>query len=98
MEFPQRTCPIQRCGGDVSDDLVELSAAARAGHLHSPQMVVEINLAVLQPHRVMQSPWDVDELVAQRIQPMQPAEQRMAEYVEAELAVVVGGVDDGDLQ
>jgi hypothetical protein len=61
-------------------------------------MVVEVNLAVLQPHRMMQSPRHIDKLVAQRIQPMQPAEQRVAENIEVELAVVLGNVDDGDLQ
>jgi hypothetical protein len=47
---------------------------------------------------MMQSPRNIDKPVAQRIQPMQPAEQRVAENIEVELAVVLGNVDDGDLQ
>ena len=32
VEFPQRTRAIQRRAGDVSDDLIELSATTRGGH------------------------------------------------------------------
>jgi len=84
--------------GDFPDHLVELSATAGGGHLNSPQMVVEVDVGVLQPHRVMQSPWNVDELVAQRIQQMQPAEQRAAKHVEGEVAVAICIIDDRDLQ
>jgi hypothetical protein len=49
----ERAAAVQRGGRDVADDAVELSAPTGAGHLHPPQMVVEIYLAVLQPYRVM---------------------------------------------
>ncbi len=96
MKLPQWAVAIQRGAGDVTDDLVEFSPAAGGAHLYPPQVVVEVNLAVFQPHRVMQSPRNVDELVAQRIQPMQPAQQRVPEQLESEL--VLGSVDDRDLE
>ena len=98
MELPQRAIAVQRRAGDLADDLVELAAAAGAGHLHPAQVIVEVDLAVLHPHRVVQLPRDVDEPVAQRVQQVQPALDRPSKHVEVEVAVEVGSVDDRDLQ
>ena len=73
VKLPQRPAAIQWRAGDLPDHLVELSAATGGGHLHSPQVVIQVDLAILQPHRMVQSPRNVDELVAQRVQQMQPA-------------------------
>ena len=98
MKFPQRVGAIQRRGGHLTDDPVELPPAARRGDLYPPQVVIQVDLAVFLPHRMMQLPRDVDELVAQRFQQMQPAAHVVPEHLETELAVEVGRVDDRHLQ
>src|SRR5271155_3088386 len=60
-------------------------------------MVVQVDIAVLQPHRMVQPPGDVNELVAQRFQQMQTPAKVVPEGVEAKLAVAAG-VDDRHLQ
>ncbi len=66
VKLPQRAAAVQRCGGHPSDDLVQFGPATGGGHLHTSQVVVQVDVAVLSPHRVVEPPWDVDELVAQR--------------------------------
>ena len=91
VKFPQRPVAIQRRGGHLADDVVELSSTARRGHPHAAQVVIEIDFAVFLPHRMMQLPGNVNELVAQRLQQMQPAAHMMAEHVETEFAVESDG-------
>lgn len=79
VELPQRTAAVQRDACDYADDLVELSSTAGGGHLHPSDVVVEINVTVLQPHRMMHVPRDVLQLVAERFQQMKSAEQRVPE-------------------
>ena len=96
VKLPQRTAAIQRRAGDVPDDLIELPATTGGGHLHPAHVVVQIDRAILQPHRMMQSQRNVNKFVAQRIQQMQPTQKRVPEQIEAEFTV--GGVDDCDLE
>lgn len=98
VELPQRVGAVERCAGDPSDHLVELAATARARHLDTAQVIVEVDRAVLEPHRMMQLPRDVDESVPQRVEQVQPSGDGASEHVERELAVEVGGVDDRHLQ
>ena len=72
VELPQRAAPVQGRAGDLTDDLIEFTPAAGRGNLHTAQVVVEVDWAVLQPHRMVQSSRNVDELVAQRVEQMQP--------------------------
>ena len=97
VEFPQRVATVQRAAGDLADHLVEFAAAAGSRHLHPAQVIVEVDFAVLHPHRVVHLPRDVDEAVAQRVQQMQAAPDRLSKHVKGEVAVEVGGVDDRDL-
>ena len=90
VELPQWSAAVQGRGGDLADDGVELSTAAGRRHLHPPQVVIQVDLAVLQPHRMVQPPGDVDELVAQRFQQMQPTEQMTPEGIEVELGFAAG--------
>jgi hypothetical protein len=98
MKLPQRAATVQRRRGDLADDLVELSPPAGRRHLHPPQVVVQVDVAVLQPHRMVQAPRDINELVAQRVQQVQPAAQMTAESLVIEFAVEVRRVDDGHFQ
>ena len=94
VELPQRPVAIQGSAGDLADDLVELAPAPGTRDLHPAQVIVEVDVAVLQPHRVVQLPRDLDEPVAQRVEQVQATLDRSAEHLERELAVEVGGVDD----
>jgi len=67
-------------------------------HPDPPQVVVQVDFAVLQPHRTMQLERDVNELVAQRFQQVQPAAQRAAKQIKAEVTLEVSGVNDGNLE
>src|ERR1700684_4108743 len=94
VELPQRPAAVQRRGRHLADDGVELAAPTGCGYLHPVQMVVQVDIAVLQPHRMVQPPGDVNELVAQRFQQMQTPAKMAAEVVEAEVSVVARRSDD----
>lgn len=83
---------------DLADHLVEFPSAARAWHLNSPQVVVEIHLAVLQPHRVMQFERHVDQSIAQWFHQRKPLTHGLSEYVERQVTLGVSELDDADLQ
>ncbi len=55
------------------DRLVELAAAAGAVDAVRPDVVLEVDLAVLPPHRVVHLERDVDELIAERLELVEPA-------------------------
>src|ERR1700733_8434524 len=61
-------------------------------------MIVKVDIAVLQPHRMMQPPGDVNELVAQRFQQMQTPAKVAAEVIEAEVCVAARRIDDRHLK
>ena len=60
-------------------------------------MVIEVHVAALQPHGVMQPPRDVDQFVAQRLQQGQPAADMVAKRLEPEPGDV-GRMEDRHLQ
>ena len=70
VKFPKRAGAVQRSAGDVADDLIEFPPTARGGHAHAAEVVVEIDRAILEPHRMVKPPGDVDEPVAQRVEQM----------------------------
>jgi len=98
MNFPQRTAAVQRSARDVADDLIQLPPTAGTGHADAAQVVVELDLAILQPHRMVQLEWHLYELVPQGIQQRQPPPYPVAEYLEVEVTIEVGGIDDDDLE
>ena len=55
-------------------------------HPPGPDVVVEVDLAVLPPHRVVELERDVDEFVAERVELVEPAVDDLAELVDAELS------------
>ncbi len=68
VELPQGTVAVQWGAGDLADDLVEFATAAGGWDGDPAQVVVEVDGAVLKPHRVVQLPRDVDEPVAKRVE------------------------------
>ena len=97
VHLPQRAVPVQRGAGDLPDRLVQLAATARGGQLEGPDVVVEIDVAVLPPHRMVELERDVDQLVAQRHQLVHPAGDDLAKRVDVESATVFVEFDDRDL-
>jgi hypothetical protein len=62
-------------------------------------VVIEVDLAILPPHRVVKLEWDVDELVAEGVQLVEPAVDDLTELVDAELtALQLGEVDHRQLE
>ncbi len=98
VHLPQRTIPVQRSAGDLADELVEFTTPARCGYRHLPQVVVDVECGVLDPHRVVQLERDVDQLIAQRPQRHQSRLRNTPEQLEAEPAVESGDVENSDLQ
>ena len=97
IHLPQRTAAIQRSAGDLTDQLIEFPTPAGGGHPHLAKVIVEIDVVVLHPHRMMQLHRDVHELVAQRRQGHQPRIGHLPEQLEA-VAVDAGHVEHADLQ
>jgi hypothetical protein len=97
MELPQRPAAIQRSAGDLSDRGIQLAVTTWRSDLPASDVVVEVDVAIFQPHLAMQPARDVDQLIAQRFEQMQPPREGLTEAVVSEVSAV-RRVDDGDLQ
>src|ERR1700722_20241225 len=89
---------VEWCTRYLANDLVEFPSAAGARHLHPVQVIVQIGLAILQPHRMVKPKWDIYQAIAHRFEQMHPTRQRAAEHVKGVLTLEFCSVDDGDLQ
>jgi hypothetical protein len=98
IHLPQRTAPIERCAGDLADQLIELPTSARSGHACTAEVVIQVDVVVLHPHRMVQLQRDVYELAAKRRQRHQPRIGRAAEQIEAVSTLQAGHVEHADLQ
>ena len=97
IHLPQGTVAIQRGAGDLADQLVELTPPARGRNLRPADVVVDVDLGVLHPHRVMELQRNVDQLISQRSQRVQPRQCGTAEQFEA-VALDVRHVEHADLE
>lgn len=88
VHLPQRVVAVQRGAGDFSDRLVEFAPTPRGAQPPRPDVVVEIDLAVLPPHRVMELQRDINQLIAQWLKLMQPASDHLAKRVDTEFLSV----------
>ena len=62
-------------------------------------MVLEIDLAVLSPHRVMELEWNVDELIAEGVEFVEPAVDDLTKLIDPELtALQIVELDHRQLQ
>jgi hypothetical protein len=82
VHLPQGVVPVQRRTRDLADQLVEFTTATRRGDPRPSNVIVHVDLGVLDPHRVVELPGDVDELIAQRGQCVQARQGGPAEQVE----------------
>lgn len=97
IHLPQRVLAVQLGAGDLPDRLVEFATATRCGQPPRPDVVLEIDLAMLAPHRVVELERNVDQLIAQRFQLAQPAADDLSKRVDTEAAAVLIEFDDGGL-
>src|SRR5215203_6016817 len=84
MKLPQRASSTQRRARQFADYLIEFTASTRARYLHPAKMVVQIDLAVFYPQRMVHSPWCFDQPPAQRIQIAETFLEGLAEGFEGE--------------
>ena len=73
VHLPQRVAAVQRRGGDLADGLVQLATTAGAFHPPRPHVIVQVDIAVLPPHRVVELEGNIDKLVAEGVEFVQPA-------------------------
>ncbi len=97
VHLPQRATAVQRRAGDLADQLVQFTPSARRGHPRLAHVVVEVDVVVEHPHRVVELHRNVDELVAKRRHGLQPRKGHLAEQVEV-VSVHLGHVQNADLE
>ncbi len=97
VHLPERPIAVQRGAGDLADQLVEFAAAAWRGHPGLPDVIVEVDVVVEHPHRVVQLHRNVDKLVAQRRHRLKSRKRHGTEHVEV-VAGHAGHVEDADFQ
>jgi hypothetical protein len=97
IHLPQRASAIQWRGSDLAGELIELAAAAGGRHPDPSHVIVEVYLGSLDPHRVVQLERNLDKLVAQRLEQVQPTPEGAPEQLEGEVPREVGDVEHGDL-
>lgn len=66
VALPQRMRPVEPLPGDVRAHLGELAVVARRGQADPVHMVVEVEILVLDPHRMVQVPEWIVEFAAER--------------------------------
>ena len=64
-QLPQRAAAVERAPGDLGRQLGELVEAAGSGERGPPDVVVEIEVGILDPHRVMHAERDLDHAMAE---------------------------------
>lgn len=72
----------------ISPTASSSSRRPRGAQPPRPDVVVEIDLAVLPPHRVMELQRDINQLIAQWLKLMQPASDHLAKRVDTEFLSV----------
>lgn len=82
----------------ISPTASSSSRRPRGAQPPRPDVVVEIDLAVLPPHRVMELQRDINQLIAQWLKLMQPASDHLAKRVDTEFLSVRIQFDHGDLE
>jgi len=95
VHLPQRMFSVQRGAGNPSDRLVQLATAAGRGQPPWANVVIEVDVAVLPPHRMVQLERDVDELIAEWLEFVQPARDDPAKRFDIEVTSIRVQFDHG---
>ncbi len=88
---------VQLRARDLADRLVQFASTARGGHLPGSDVVGEVDVAVLPPHRVMELERNANQLVAERFKLGQALLDHLTKLVDAKLTAVRFQLDHGDL-
>ena len=94
---PQRSTAIERHARDVADRLVELRAVAWRREQDAPDVVVEVEVGILDPHGMVEAERDIDDATAEGWDQDEPRPDRVAQLDERQ-AVAGWTVEHGDLQ
>ena len=94
---PQRAPAVEGHAGDVGDGLFELPPVARWRQDHAPHVVVEVEVRILDPDRVMEPERDFHDSSPERRQQRQARPDRVAELSQGQ-RVAGGPIEEGDLQ
>ena len=71
VQLPQRTASVERQAGDVGDDLGQLAHRARRADRTPVDVRFEVEVGVLDPHRVPEVERNGDEPAAERLEKVQ---------------------------
>ena len=93
-QLPQRAAAVERAPGDLGRQLGELVEAAGSRQRGPPDVVVEIEVGILDPHRVMQAERDLDHAPAERLEARESVGDELPHRLDREAAGNVGGVED----
>ena len=72
-QLPQRPAAVERAAGDVADDLGQLVHRARRRHGDAVEVGVEVEVGVLDPHRMAEVERHRHQPAAERLEQVQPA-------------------------
>ena len=93
-QLPERTAAVERAPGDLGRELGKLVEAARRGQRCTADVVIEVEVGILDPHRVMHAERDLDHAPAERLEARQALGDELPHRLDVEAAGNVGGVED----
>ena len=97
-QLPERAAAVELVAGDVGDQLAELPRAARSGHGDPSHVVVEVEVGVFDPHRVVQPEGHLGQAAPERRQQVQALAQHLLDPLERVAALDGGRVEHRDLE
>ena len=98
VHLPQRVIAVQRRAGDLTDGLVQLATTARRPQPPRPHVIRQVDVTVLPPHRVVHLERNVNQLIAKRLQLVEPAVDHPAESVDVEVPTIGVQLDHRDFE
>ena len=96
--LPQRAATVELPAGDVGGQLGQLAQPARLGRDDAPDVPAEVEVRVLDPDRMVQAQWHVDQPSAERRKQVEPIVEHLLEALEAVAAGNRRGIEHRDLQ
>ena len=82
--LPQRPATVELVAHQHPEQVTDLAASARRRHGDAPEVLVDVEVLVLDPHRPIEVERDLLQLPAELRHPREPLEQRPAHLLEAE--------------
>ena len=95
VHLPQRAAAVERSAEDVGRELGQLGGAAGSRQGRPSHVVVDVEVGVLDPQRVVELERDLDEAPPERRQQVEPALDELDHLLEGVAAGDGGRVEDG---